>query len=338
MAAPDRTPDRSVEERLFAEGWTFDFYQAVRLLEIGKGAPSVGEQAEPAREAVRFRSEVSLAFPPSDVVRVDRPGPGEKTPVVTVSFLGLAGAHGPLPHAVTELILERLWQKDPALRDFLDLFNHRLVSLLYRAHRLLRPSLAHERPGEGACAAAAFAFLGLRGPGLRHRSPFPDRGLLAFAGLLARRPLSAAALERLLAGTFGVPAAVRQLVGRWLEIEPDQRTALGVRHHALGQGAALGSRVWDQQGKFEIRLGPLKLHQFLDFLPPGRGFRSLAPLTRFAVDAAHDFDVRLTLEAGQVPPCRLGWGPRLGWSAWLKTRPFEADDSQVVLRGKRESR
>jgi len=45
------------------------------------------------------------------------------------------------------------------------------------------------------------------------------------------------------------------------------------------------------------------------------------------------------LKAGEVPECRLtsrvdgavAVAPMLGWTSWLKTKEFAADDSQVVL-------
>ena len=55
-------------------------------------------------------------------------------------------------------------------------------------------------------------------------------------------------------------------------------------------------------------------------------------LIRFYAGDELDCDVRLTLKAAEVPGCRLGAGPRLGWSSWLRTKPFAADDSQVRLR------
>jgi len=93
----------------------------------------------------------------------------------------------------------------------------------------------------------------------------------------------------------------------------------------------LGTRVWDQSAGFELTVGPLTLGQLLDFLPIGRGFRSLVQLVRFTVGKDLDFNVRLELDAAQLPPCRLGCGPRLGWSSWLTTRPRAVHDSQVRL-------
>jgi predicted component of type VI protein secretion system len=48
-----------------------------------------------------------------------------------------------------------------------------------------------------------------------------------------------------------------------------------------------------------------------------------------------DFDVQLCLMAKQVPglvlTTRAVRKPMLGWTTWLKTQPFKADDDQLVL-------
>ncbi len=312
--------DGSVAQLLFDEGWRFELYQAVRLLE--KMAPervSVGEGSEPDSEAVRFVSRVGFDFPASEVQEVALQNDGK--PVrLTVNVMGLAGALGPLPAPFSEMLLQRVAAKDTAFRDFLDIFNHRLVSLLYRARKRTRPGLAWERPDNEPSARTAFALLGLGTDGLRGRMDIEDRALLQYTGLVARRARSAVGLEVVLADYFGVGIRCTQLLGRWLEVSEDQRTAIGTlggRNHALtavGSGAVLGGRVWDQRGRFEVRVGPLTLGQFLDFLPIGRGYRSLAQLIRLYAGNEHDVDVRLTLQAAEVPPCRLGAGPRLGWS------------------------
>ena len=343
MAAPGWGTSGSVARLLFSEGWRFEFYQAVRLLErMAQEAVPVGEGTEPDREAVRFSSRVAFDFPASEVHEVELPKtPGEPARM-TVNVMGLAGSLGPLPAPFSELLLERLWAKDPAFRDFLDIFNHRLVSLLHRAKKRVRPGLSWDRPDREGFSRAAFAFLGLGTEGLRGRMDVEDRALLQYTGILARRARTAVGLEVMLADYFRVGVRCTQFVGRWLVLDPEQRTAIGARWgsgrnqelSSLGSGAVLGSRVWDQGAGIEIAVGPLALGQFLDFLPMGKAFRSLIQLVRFAVGDGLAFDVRLALKAAEVPPCRLGCGPRLGWSAWLTTKPRATDDSQVRLRGR----
>src|SRR5271170_8150228 len=131
MATTVRRSVRPLIELLAAEPYRFDSRQAVRVLELMvPGSVPVGLLGDPSDEAVAFRSSLSTAFPASDIDRVEMPPPPSgRRSVVTVNFLGLGGAFGPLPVGLTELVATRARRGDTATRDFLDIFNHRLVSL-----------------------------------------------------------------------------------------------------------------------------------------------------------------------------------------------------------------
>ncbi len=258
---------------------------------------------------------------------------------MTVNVLGLAGLLGPLPHSVTELILERGFRKDTTLRDFLDLFNHRLVSLLYRARKKYRPALDSKSPDRGRVATVLLSLIGLGTPRLAGRLGIPDRALLPYAGFLVDRTRSTVGLVRILEDCFGVPAEVVPFQGRWHALDDQDVTRLGRRNHALGSiggGAVLGRRVWDQAARFELRLGPMTLRRFRSFLPDGDAHGRLVAVTRFYIREELGFTLRLILAAAEVPELRLGRAgeTRLGWTSWLKTKPFPCNDSQVGITGK----
>jgi type VI secretion system protein ImpH len=326
--------ERSIEAWLYGEPYRFDFFQAVRLLEIlHPQARSPGQGAEPEKEAVRFRSRVGLDFPASEVQNIV-PSPGPRSPAeMTVNFMGLAGAFGPLAMPDTELVLDRIRSKDFAVRDFLDIFNHRLVSLMYQVRKAHRVALTTQSPEQTPLAKYLYSCFGMGLAALHGRMGIPDRALLYTAGILSQQPRSAVGLERLLACHFQIKVSVRQLAGRWRQLEPSEWTRIGARgrNQILGDAAVVGTRVWDQQGSFVIELGPLKQTEFLDFLPMGIAYKSLCELTRFYAGTEFEFAFRLALAAADIPETRLGQS-RLGWTSWLKTRPFGSDDSQVRLR------
>ncbi|HLL81630.1 MAG TPA: type VI secretion system baseplate subunit TssG, partial [Longimicrobium sp.] len=143
MAAADGRTERSVADVLFdpeeAGGW--EFWQAVRLLEGLRDRQRPG-----ARRAVRFSSHVGLAFPTTDIASISEPAVEGAAPRMSVHFMGLAGVMGPLPHPFTELVLERSSRSNPALRDFLDLFNDRLLRLAYGVRKKNRIALSLSPP------------------------------------------------------------------------------------------------------------------------------------------------------------------------------------------------
>lgn len=317
MASADRNPEPAVIAQLREEPQKFNFYQLVRLLEmLAEEATSVAEGADPNYEPVRFRSSFSLSFPASDVVDLKLPAAAgqrgaAELPELTVSVLGLGGAQGPLPHPLTEWVLERIAAKDFALRDFLDIFHHRLVSLLYRVRRHSRLGMEWSSPEQHRFASYLMALLGLGTQGLQGRLGIPDRALLRYAGLLSKKPRDATGLQMLLSDYFSVPIRCLQLRGAMRALDPDQWTHLGLtgRNQILGRDAMVGTAIWDQQAGIEVQVGPLPWSTYLDMLPGQPGLRSLAELVCFYIGPGFTVHVTLLMEAEQIPPARLRAGP-----------------------------
>ncbi len=344
MATESRRTDSGVATELCNEGYRFDFFQAVRLLERAYSArASVGRWGVPAQETVRFHAHQSLAFPPSAIHAVQVPADEQRPVDMTVAFLGLTGPKGVLPRFYTELVLERLQAKDRTLSDFLDLFNHRLISLFYRAWEKHQCSIGFERSlvagEEDRVARCLFALAGLGTPGLREQLTFDDRFVLRYAGLLGQRPHSAEALAHCLNDYFEVPVHITSCRGSWIELDEANWTRIGVNgtNNILGQSALAGTNIWDQQAAFQVELGPLRFEEFQGLLPSGQSYPTLVRLTRLFAGPELDFTVQLNLKAEEVPMARLHstdrYEPRLGWTTWLKTKEFSRDARDVCFSG-----
>ncbi len=112
---------------------------------------------------------------------------------------------------------------------------------------------------------------GLEPERLRGKMGLDDEALLPYAGLISQKPHSTNALQNILSDYFGVPAKIEQFTGQWLPLSPSDYTKLGIANGKLGENSIAGTRIWDQQSKFRVRLGPLNLKQFQGFLPSGFG-------------------------------------------------------------------
>lgn len=334
MAGPQRRTAPAVAERLRQEPQRFELFQAVRLLErlaLARGGEPVGGDALPGQEAVRLRVPPGRAFPPSAVAGLDT-GKTDAPPQLAATCLGLTGPNGTLPAHYATLLLRRQRLKDFALRDFLDLFHHRALSLLQRAWAKYRPAIAWEQArlrgqSDDPLSTCLHALVGLGTAGLSGRLAAGDEVVLFYGGHFAHRPRNAVALQLLLAEWLELPVAVAQFQGRWLYLEEAERTRLGTQFARLGVDAVAGERVWEVQSSFRLRLGPLDYRQFRRLLPDGAALPALCQLTRLYCGAEFAFEVQLLLRAAQVPQCRLGWDARLGWNTWLGRREREADEA-----------
>lgn len=338
--APARPAGRSVESLLLREAYRFDFYQVVNLIEtLRPGTAGVGTGSMASQEAARFVHLPSQAFPVSDVVSV-RPSPRAGEPYeIHTTFLGLSGAHGPLPPPYTRLLLERMARKDAGMRDFLGIFEHRLIGLMYQVRRRHRVAFDRTPPHRTAMARYLYSLIGLGTPGLRDRMTAPDRSLLQHAGILTHHPRSLAAVCSLIGALFGVPVQGRKLIGAWQTVDARDLARLGRqgRNNALGRTAMAGRRIWQQDARVRLILGPLGKADFARLLPGTSGFAALCELSLFCIgDPALELEVEIRPDPAALPPARLSRidGARLGWTARLPSKP-SADPPAGLVFGPR---
>lgn len=346
MAAPSGTPAPAVvtavrywdvTQHLRDEPWTFQFFQAVRLLErILPDRSPVGRFVHPSKEIVRIHAHTGTAFPASQIqeLRWD----AGAMPVLVVNFMGLFGPLGALPLYYSEMIRERLRAKDTTMVAFFNIFNHRMISLFYQAWEKYRFTIAYERGERDRFSHHLLDLIGLGTVGLQKRQNVPDDSLLFYSGLFALHARSATALKQILEDYFDVPIEVEQFVGSWYPLEKNTQCHLDgfAVSEQLGIGAVVGDEIWDQGAGVRIRVGPLDLNQYLEFLPDGSAYAPLRAITRFFSGDEIDFEVQLVLKREQVPACELNdavtVSPLLGWSTWVKSVAMTRDPADTILR------
>lgn len=331
----------------------YSFQQAIRLLENAHRAAkaprnAVGKDAAPTDEVVRFSTQTGFSHPSGEITAVKadgRPVGQVRVPVnVEVSFMGLTGPNGVLPDHYTALLLSRLRANDTALRDFLNLFNHRVISLFHRASEKYRLPAAFERAAADNTTDdftnVIRSLTGLTTPGQTGRTG-SDTTALQFAGMFSREVRPAVALQAILQSYFDLPFRIEQFCGQWLRLDEDQQTRLqcdssGTGHYnRLGVDAVLGERVRDVQGRFAVVVGPITKKQFRRFLPDSVLLPRLCQLVRRFVGTEFDFDVQFELQPKDVPDCRLGGDPstssRLGWNTWLSSQSYSHNVNDAVF-------
>ena len=297
-----------------------DFYQTLRRLEcLHDTRPRWGEALRPIDEPVRLGQDPDLSFAPAPLASFSAKD-GE-APRLQVRLFGLFGPNGPMPLHVTEYVRERLrLAGDPTLSRFFDLFHHRFLAFFYRAWAQAQPHVSRDRPQADRFTVYVGSFLGMAPSTSRDRDALPDLAKFFHVGALIRTGRDAEGLTHILEHFFRVPVRIEEFVGHWMPLNVPERTALGREGAALGVGSVLGSRVWDRQHKFRVRLGPLTFAQYESFLPGRSQLRKLVDWVRMYLSFELDWDVRLVLERPEVPKLTLGGGQRLGWTTWLGKR------------------
>ncbi len=351
MATARRRPHPALIERLLAAPAAFDFFQAVRVLELETAARAPGGAARaldldrpPSELGLRFRAATSLAFPVHALAAaraVESAGDGVSGFELEVACLGLIGAAGTLPRHYTVALLERLQLKDPTLREFLDLLQHRTLVLFYRAGCKYRIASAHEAPVARTNAAAdpvLEIFLSLIGLGARAAAAEVDPLLAALAhhsGHFANRRRSAEGLRAMLSGLLRCSVRVEQFLGEWVELDLRSRSRLGRgagpgAQARLGEETTLGTRVWTVDSRVRVVAGPLDRQRFCELWPGSPKLRLLEQLTHAYLGPLIDFEFVWELAANAPAIQRLGSDQRLGRDAWLGWSDVARADVRVA--------
>ena len=336
MAPKSRAEIASVIQALADQPYRFDFFHAVRWLENGRADhPRVGESRRLQDDPVRFHQHVSLGFPPSALHSYREDGGSDQSlPSLWVNFLGLLGPGGPMPLSITEYVYNRVYNLgDRTLAAFLDIFNHRMISLFYRAWARGQQTVSHDRPDDDWFADYIGSFLGIGSQPFQRRDVLPDCLKLYYAGRLSCPTRNAEGLQAILEDHLGLPATIEEFAGQWVTLARHDRCQLGgpAPEVRLGETLILGARFWECQQKFRIRLGPMTYQDYMALIPGGASLSRVAAWVRFYLGDELGWEVQLVLHAQEVRPVCLGQQGRLGWSCWLHTECPPKDPDDLVL-------
>ncbi len=340
MPATQRRFEPAVIDRLFREPYRFEYFQAVRMLELWarrRGLP----RKDLVANFLRFQNSLSLGFPASQVEAIHtepRDIATQAAPLgaalqdgslkyirLTPSFMGLLGGQGILPLHYTERIAEhQSLEKDEGARAFLDTFSNRSLALFYDAWRKYRLALQYQLDGQDSFLPLLLSLAGLGDKSLRRRlaasedGTVLDESLAYFAASIRHRPASSVQLARVLSEYFGHQFVAEQFVGCWYDVPPSQQTILGGDNAVLGVGTIAGARVWQRDLRLRLLVGPLDRVGFNNFLPGGMAARALKSMLSMFTGLCLEYEVELVLLAADVHNIRLaGDEGRLGWDAYL---------------------
>ena len=317
MADENGRPTAKLTERLLREGRRFSFIQAFRflLLHLRRESSTDIDISELVKK-IRVRPDLSLAFPESDITKIEESDPPGSFRV-TATFLGLYGASSPLPTFYTEDLLQELAQDQSISREFYDVFNSRLYSLYFGIWKYYHLFFNIAEKPDRNVLQRLYCLAGLGGEVLRESAENPY-GMLRYIGLATQFPRSAEGLRALLADGLSEPAIhITQCMKRIANIPEDQRLFLGVSGNILGEDTYLGEGIADRAGNFRVHIGPVNKETFDRYLPDQPAFQKLGQLIRFYLDQPLAWDVEVTLKPHDLTTTVVSSQAMLGCNTWI---------------------
>jgi type VI secretion system protein ImpH len=323
--------------RLVEQHGRGSFRAIVAFLERMVGAEArVGDYGPVDKEPIRFRQDTSLTFSTTDVSHVAArangddlwPANASQPCGVMATFLGLHGAVSPLPSYFAEEVAQ---EGDDVVRDFLDVFHHRWLSLFYRAISRYDAATEFTTDGRDIWSKRVLALTGFDvydSTAADREPPLPRWRLLRLAPVLCRPRCTAWSLETALRDVLkdlvhGSQVAVEQFIGNWVPIHESQQTRLGIANSRLGKETVLGRTAFDATGKFRITIGPMPRQEYDRLLTDDKLLPRIRAIVSLASRDDLEYDVALVLDERTLSGMYLDADvpPRLGADTFLVSQP-----------------
>lgn len=332
MANSNRLAKRYLEElsknseELYQQG----FAPLLRYLDANAPlAARIGYSISPKQDFVRFGQTPLLHFYSSAFTKVkfDNNSGDYK---LKNSYWGMLGINGPLPTHLTEYAIERNYRlKDTTFTEFLDIFNHRFISLFYRAWADAEPTVSHDRPDQDNFKKRLSAVSGEPST-VQDNFSHNDNTHQYLAGLFSQQNRSATTLCQILSEYLKLDISIKEFQGRWYHLQKNEQTKLGMRNATLGTDCIIGSHTFQRSFNFTIKIGPVNYTQYIDLLQNKRRLKTIIALTQKSVGQEFEFSIDIVLKAHQTKACQLG-SARLGINSWCQDKSSHLTQFDPIL-------
>ncbi|AYZ63864.1 type VI secretion system baseplate subunit TssG [Burkholderia multivorans] len=330
---------------LLARAPRMSFMQLCRLLELRvSDRPVFGMQDAVEHEPVRFRPRPRMGFPAGEVASVEFDD-GSDTfgldarPTLRTTFMGLYGVDAAVPsHMIDEIALRE--EGHEVVEAFLDQFNHRFVTLLYRAWKKYRYPESFRPGGSDAHSRNLLSLVGFGWGDKPKRAGLPDSRMLALLGLLIQRTRTPEGLAGVVA--LAIPRVGVRVDEFWPVVTSTGRpqplksvdsiagAQVNGERKGLGRGYVLGKRMAYRGRAVRVTLQPADAQQAQALLPGASLHRELMAFMQLYVGVKADVHLRMEVSSRLAPlpaigPTHRGSAPRLGWTTVLP-----ADEARLI--------
>ncbi len=329
---------------LLARAPKMNFMQLCRLLEVRLSArPGFGMRDTAEHEPVRFRPRPRVGFPAGEIASVEFDDDQRKSlwdatdtfgpntpPTVRTTFMGLYGVDAAMPpHLIDDIVLRE--EGHEVVEVFLDQFNHRFVTSLYRAWKKYRYPESFRPGGADEHSRNLLCLVGFGWGDKPQRAGLPDSRMLALLGLLHPRTRTVEGLTGVIAlAVPGVevrvdeffPAITRAGPPHPLTSQDSIAAPQDDARRGLGHGYVLGRRLAYKSRAVRVTLRPADAQQAHNLLPGAWLHGELMAFVRLYMGVKADVHLRMELSSRLAPqpaigPASTGPAPRLGWTTVL---------------------
>lgn len=307
-----------------------NFYRFCQLLEQLYPENSLGCSESPQHDALRFAPSPSMSFPAGELKCIERHPYLPRPPTVRTTFLGLYGVDSMLPYALLDDIIKRQEGYD-VLMDFLDIFNHRILTHYYRIWLKYHYPASYLPAGRDSISCCLLSLIGIGITGTDKVIGTPSSRFLSMLGIVTQKTRTAEGVCGVIKIIVpDIEVEVTEFHPVWVTL--DAPTAL-CRHSRvrLGKSSVLGRRFCDANQTIKIILIAKTAAVIEKILPDGQGYRDIMMLLRLYLGYRVEAQLYMRLDKQFLPKPRLSQrNVRLGQTARLSSRRGHPDTGFVM--------
>lgn len=281
-----------------------NFFRFCQWLEAHTNT-QLGKGLTPKADPVRFRPHAGMGFPASEMktVSLDEYLPN-RPPTLITTFLGLYGVDSPLPTRYIDDIAQNR-EGIEAVKEFLDIFNHRITAHYYRIWKKYNYPATFEHGGVDATSQYLLGLIGLGIKGSAERLGTPLSRYLALLGPM-RLPTRTAeglhALVKLLAPNTQASIQAHSPVRVILETPSKLSKGSAVQ---LAYRAVLGKTARDCNSELVLQLFTKNRQEAKGWLPDSQLYQDFLLLLRGYLGYRCTVRLKLTIPKSILPSAQL---------------------------------
>ncbi|EEQ02312.1 hypothetical protein yrohd0001_17990 [Yersinia rohdei ATCC 43380] len=278
-----------------------------------------------------------MGFPASEFKRVEIPEQAHLPPTIRTTFMGLYGVESPLPTAYIDDITQRR-EGHEAVSDFLDIFNHRLITQYYRIWRKYSYPASFSPGGTDKTSQYLLSLCGLGIEGCTTHIATPVSRFLALTSMMrlpTRTSEGIIALVHLLAPETDA----RVIAHDRYRIPLRHPLAMSARHPvSMSNSPVMGSHAVDVNSQVLLQLTTDNPDEAREWLPGGQLHTDLLALLQVYLGSRLHVRLQLSVLRTLLPDAQLSCQPQssgilLGRTAVmraLRTTATAQTDTEII--------
>lgn len=230
---------------------------------------------------------------------------------LTCNRFGIASLQSCLPNSYIE---DFIISKNPALYEFLNIFNNKLLNLSYNTSKKYSLALQNKPFSRTNFAKILLALCGA--------FEIDDlyQILIKHSLLLWKKPRSLIGLQKILESFVLCDVKIDNLRGDWDVINQNSLTVLGKKNYVLGKDTISGKYIWNQNAKLLLTIGPLGIEDFYRCVQNGDILKTICFIMSKYLNFGKRFEIKIIVKQEDITPVRLSNKNYLGIDSWMQSR------------------